>query len=119
MSGPETPSPPVRDPMTGYFAPGNKLSKPGNGSGNPMSRRMKELRQAVVEATDAEQVQSVMEAMRKAAIDGDVPAARVWLEYILGKPPQAISLESGDDGEAGVTVIQLVRTTVGGPSASD
>jgi hypothetical protein len=119
MSGPEIPSPPVRDSMTGHWAKGNSLSRPGNGSGNPVSRRMKELRQVIVEATDEESVKEVMEAMRKAAISGDVPAARVWLEYILGKPPQAISLESGDDGEAGVTVIQLVRTTVGGAGASD
>jgi hypothetical protein len=100
-------SPPVRDPMTGFWAKGNTLSKPGNGGGNPINRRMKELRHAVVEATSGEQVSQVMEAMRKAAVGGDVPAARVWLEYILGKPPQAISLESGDEG--GKMLIELVH----------
>jgi hypothetical protein len=99
--------PVVRDPMTGYFARGNPGSRGATGQGNVINRRMKELRHAIVEATTETAVSEVMEAMRKAAVGGDVPAARVWLEYVLGKAPQAVTLESGDEG--GKMLIELVH----------
>ena len=67
----------------GYFKPGNALGNcSAPGKGNPQTRRMKELRQSIVDATTEDQLKAVMEAMRVAAVTGDVPAARCWLEYV-------------------------------------
>ena len=93
-----------KDPVTGHFVAGNKRAA-GVG-GNPQTKRMKELRQAVVDATTEEEVRDVMQAMHAAAKDGDVAAARCWLEYVLGKPAQAVTLE-GDTG--GKLLIELIH----------
>ena len=40
--------------------------------------------------------------------DGDLQAGIVWMHYAVGKPAQYVEID--DQGEGGVTVIQLVRT---------
>jgi hypothetical protein len=71
---------------------------------------MKELRFAIVEATTNAEVMIVMQAMHLLAREGDVGAARVWLEYTLGKPVQAVSLENSEDG--GKLLIELIHKAV-------
>jgi hypothetical protein len=111
----DTNDPPVRDDMTGFFARGNKLGVGQPNAGNPQTRRMKELRQAVVAATSEGEVLEVMRSMRKAAVGGDVPAARCWLEYVLGRPTQIVNLEGkleGDPGRLDLTAIIAVISSV-------
>ena len=49
-------------------------------------------------SADTGAVQRVARKLVVLAEDGDVQAAKLWLEYIIGKPPQALEL-SGPDGE--------------------
>jgi hypothetical protein len=77
----------------GLFGPGNKFAR-----GNPQHKRMAELRAAMLDAVDEGKVREIAAALCKMAMDGDVPAAKLVLEYVLGKPPQAIEL-SGPDGD--------------------
>src|SRR4051812_39257683 len=77
----------------GKFARGNKLA-----SGNPVAKRMYELRRALLDAADAGTVQRVARKMGELAAEGDVAAAKLYLEYAVGRVPQAIEL-SGPDGE--------------------
>lgn len=92
-----------RDPMTGYFAPGNKLAK-----GNPNARRMHELRKSVLEAGSPEDIQAVIRKMAEMGRGGDVMAARCYLEYVVGKPVQAVELSNADG--AGIELTSVVAT---------
>jgi hypothetical protein len=87
------PSPDGRS-LDGRFAPGNVISQ-----GNLGNKRMKELRRALLDSATPEDVQEVGKALLEMATGGDVQAARVWLEFMVGKPPQAVEL-SGPDGQA-------------------
>ena len=80
-----------KDANTGRFAPGNKLSP-----GNPNARRMHELRKSVLEAGTEEDIQAVIRKMAEMGKGGDVMAARCYLEYVVGKPTQAIELSNAD-----------------------
>ena len=94
-----------RDPMSGRFSPGNRFSQ-----GNSVARRTRELRQAALEAVTVDQVRAVIGKLAELAANGDVPAARVFLEHVIGKPTQVLEL-SGPDGEAlGVDMARLVAT---------
>lgn len=83
----------------GRFGKGNTAAR-----GNPFNNKVAEWRDAVVMSVDGIDVQGVMRAMVKAAIGGDVAAARVVLERTLGRVPTdldefRLSLEkaNGDD----------------------
>jgi len=60
---------------------------------------MYELRQAMLDAATPEILKSLTKVLAKAALEGDVAAAKVFLSYAVGQPIQAIEL-SGPDGEA-------------------
>src|SRR6478736_3466137 len=77
----------------GRFGPGNKAAL-----GNPNNRRMHELRAALLDAATPEQTAAIIRKMGEQAAAGDVPSARVYLDYVCGKPVQALEL-SGPDGE--------------------
>jgi hypothetical protein len=87
--------------LDGKFAIGNRVAE-----GNVGNRKMKSLKKAFLDACDEQQVRVLARQLLKRALEeGSVPAARLWLEYALGKPPQAIEL-SGPDGQAlGVRVV--------------
>ena len=94
-----------RDPVTGYFGKGNNFSR-----GNAGARRMQELRQAVLDAVTVDQVKAVINKLAEQATSGDVSAARVFLEQVIGKPHQALEL-SGPAGEAlGLDMASLTTT---------
>lgn len=102
----------------GLFAPGNRAGKlfvKGNslGKGNPNARRQYELRQALLGAAEPRHVEGVYRVMLKAALEGDVAAAKLVLEYIVGRPAQALEL-SGPDGEPlGGDLAQLQAVIMG------
>lgn len=66
---------------SGKFLPGN----PG-GHGNPMSKRTSLLRQAVLDAVGPDHVAGIIRRACKMALEGDVPAMRLVLERLLGRP---------------------------------
>lgn len=72
----------------GRFAEGN----PG-GPGNPHAKRVGELRVALLEAVTPADMQAVVKALVEAAKGGDVAAARVLFERVLGKPVEADLIE--------------------------
>jgi hypothetical protein len=78
----------------GLFARGNTFA-----TGNPANRRMRELRQALLDCATPEKVREVEASLHELAVGGDVHAARTWLEFCTGKPPQAVEL-AGPDGES-------------------
>jgi hypothetical protein len=77
----------------GRFGAGNRF-----GQGNPQHRKMAELRAAMLEAVEPEQVKGLTRKLCELALAGDVPAARLVMEYALGKPVQAVEL-TGAAGE--------------------
>ena len=70
----------VRD-QRGRFLRGN----PG-GPGNPHVRRQSEYQTAVQEAVTPERLAVLMRQVLKAALEGDMTAARVVFDRVLGKP---------------------------------
>ena len=65
----------------GRFAPGN----PG-GPGNPYARQVAEYRKALFECVSIEELGRVVAAIKKKAMEGDVAAAKLIFQYVLGKP---------------------------------
>lgn len=82
----------------GRFGEGNKAAK-----GNPVTRRHHELKRAMMEAVTPEMLLGVMRSMVKAALQGDVQAARLVCEYTVGKPKERVELT----GE--LTLVAAVR----------
>jgi hypothetical protein len=68
----------------GRFAKGN-----GYGLGNPFYRKQAEFRRAALELFTPEDVMSLLRVMLARGRQGDVAAAKVFLEYVVGKPHQA------------------------------
>jgi hypothetical protein len=80
----------------GRFGPANK-----HGRGNPLARRQYELRQMLLEAVEPKDVQDIYNVLLKATLGGDVQAARLVLEYALGKPAQALELTGAEGSRLG------------------
>jgi hypothetical protein len=68
----------------GRFAKGNKLGK-----GNPLGKRVQELRVALVEAVSIEDLTAVVARLIREALAGDIQAIRCLLDRLLG-PPQPL-----------------------------
>jgi hypothetical protein len=78
----------------GQWAPGNRAAL-----GNPNNRKMHQLRAALLDSAKPEDVQAVGAKLAELAKAGDVQAARVYLEHVIGKAPQSVEL-TGPDGSA-------------------
>jgi hypothetical protein len=57
---------------------------------------MKELRRALLECATEEKVKAVEESLHELAVGGDVAAAKVWLDHVVGKPLQAVEVSGPD-----------------------
>ena len=88
---------------SGRFAKGN----PG-GPGNPHSRRVAALREALLESVTEADIRAVAKALVSKAKGGDIPAVRELLDRLLGK---------GDDKVAEAPPI--IRVITGVPRADD
>ena len=66
--------------MNGRFASGNRA-----GRGNPFARRSATLLQALLDAVEPRMVEAIAKRMVKAALEGDVAAAKVVLDRTLGR----------------------------------
>jgi hypothetical protein len=78
---PETTTPPAevgRD-SRGRFGSGNKFAK-----GNPIARKVAQLRQTLVSAVSATDLRDVVKKLVAMAKDGDVQAIRLLLDRLLG-----------------------------------
>ncbi len=83
---PLRPSGDGQDPTTGRFVPGNRM-----GRGNPLARRANQLRVALYRECSAGDLSAVIRRLIDKARDGDVAAAKVLLERLLG-PPVALDV---------------------------
>ena len=88
---PSTPDPNGRDEL-GRFGPGNTLSR-----GHAGHRKVSEMRRAALEAETPVRVAVVISKLHELACEGDVAAAKVYLETVIGKAIQGVEI-SGPDG---------------------
>jgi hypothetical protein len=87
----------VADPgrgSNGRFLKGNK-----GGPGNPHARQVAALRQAFFAAVTAEDISTIAQAMIEKARQGDVAAARLVIQYSLGRPAEAVDPDRLDELE--------------------
>src|SRR5262249_48825929 len=82
------PAPTEGHDACGRFAKGN----PG-GPGNPYPRRVAALRQALLDCIMEEDIIAVAKAVIEEAKAGNMPAAKLLFQYVLGKPSSATDLE--------------------------
>src|ERR1700712_4908718 len=75
----------------GRFARGNK-----GGPGNPFARRTAELRSLFQEEMSNDDLRGIARALIERAKKGDVAAAKVTLQYALGKPAAAVEPDRVD-----------------------
>jgi len=68
----------------GRFVRGN----PG-GPGNPHAGRVSQLRAAIIEAVDADDIRAIITRITQQAREGDLAAARELLDRTIGRPSQA------------------------------
>lgn len=79
----------------GRFIPGTAA-----GPGNPLAARVTSMRKLIIGEVmdgDGARLKALIVKMLDLAKAGDVAAARLVLEYSIGKAPQAITIQS-DDG---------------------
>jgi hypothetical protein len=75
----------------GRFAAGNRCAK-----GNPHHRRMAALRTAFLTAATEERLKALGEKLYAAAVGGDWAAAKLFLLFTLGKPPEPANPDTLD-----------------------
>jgi len=78
----------------GRFAPGNL-----GGPGNPYARKVAELRKAMVEFVSIEDLKHIVFAIKMKAERGDLAAARLLFQYVLGKPLESVDPDRLDVDE--------------------
>jgi hypothetical protein len=59
---------------------------------------MMELRGALIDATTPEKVKAVGDKLVELALAGDVSAAKVWLDHVVGRAPQTVAVTDADRG---------------------
>ncbi|MFO0846482.1 MAG: hypothetical protein U0797_29625 [Gemmataceae bacterium] len=74
------PAPEGRE-ANGRFAKGN-----AGGPGNPFARKVAQLRSLALETVTEDDLAAILKKMVERAKQGDVPAAKLVLQYTLGKP---------------------------------
>lgn len=79
---------------SGRFASGNRAGK-----GNPLARKVQQLRTAMVDAVSDADVKEIIAALVTAAKAGDVTAAREILDRTVGKPAQTHLLQRVEELE--------------------
>ena len=78
----------------GRFAKGN----PG-GPGNPYARQVAELRKELLQRCTPERIGKIADRMMELAEGGNVSAAKLVFQYVLGKPHEAVSPDRLDIDE--------------------
>ncbi len=102
-------STPPRSP-NGRFALGN----PG-GPGNPFSRQVAAAHKAVLDTVTVEKMCAVMDAMVERARKGTVAAAKLVMQYSLGKPAPAVEPDRLEIEEYKLRTESAVPAHVWGP----
>ena len=86
----------------GRFLPGNE-----EGHGNPYAKQVHLFRSAIIKAVKPADVQAVIRALMKAAKNGDVAAAKLFLEYTVGSVKQEVKIESGGELQVVERIVRI------------
>jgi hypothetical protein len=78
----------------GRFAKGN-----AGGPGNPYARQVAELRRELLLRCTPERIGKIADRMMELAEEGNVSAAKLIFQYVLGKPHEAVSPDRVDIDE--------------------
>jgi hypothetical protein len=104
-----------RDPVTGTFRPGHRVSV-GNQGGRPHVKKMNEYKTALMEAGSPERVAKITDALFTAACGGDTTAAKLLLDHWCGRPVQGVEV-TGTEGEPArvefSTLVAVIMQAVG------
>src|SRR5262249_19248254 len=92
-AGSGDPRPALRD-AKGRFRAGNK-----GGPGNPFARKVAALRKAVVNFVSEEDLKYLIFKVKMMAESGDMAAAKLLFQYVLGKPTEAVDPDRLDVDE--------------------
>jgi len=85
------------DATTGRFVRGNQAA-----CGNAFARQVAERRKAILAAVSAEDIGRVAKKLCEMAVGGDVPAAKVLLTFVCGKPQPAPDVDRLDLDELAI-----------------
>jgi hypothetical protein len=96
----------IRDER-GRLMPGSRL-----GAGNLGQHHRGELRRALITAKTPENIRQVGDKLVEEALGGNVYAAKVWLDHVLGRPLQALEISGPDRGPVPWQMFQLILTAV-------
>jgi hypothetical protein len=94
-----SPSAPATETPTQHDAKGRFVRGNSGGPGNPFARQVAELRQALLDAVTADKMRRLVEALLERAMNGDNGAARLVLQYTLGKPAATVEPDRVDVDE--------------------
>src|SRR5690606_4735037 len=75
-----------RRPQNGRDAQGRFARGCPGGPGNPRVRRLAEAQAAIADAIEPRVIGAVMKRLAKSALEGDITAAKVLLDRVLGRP---------------------------------
>jgi hypothetical protein len=96
--------PAVRDER-GRLMPGSRI-----GLGNHGQHHRGELRRALINAETPENIRKIGQRLVELALDGDVAAARLYLEHTIGKPHQSIEFSNvNGPGLSLAVVVSMIR----------
>lgn len=84
-------------PPTNAFSATNQPAHRGTPPWKRVAQQREQLYQAVRECGTVDKVIQVLDAMHRAALEGNVAAASVWLERVLGREVQPVADAGGSD----------------------
>ena len=109
-SATETAAAPKQRTTNGRFAPGNS-----GGPGNPFGRQVAELRKALLNRVSPEKIGALIDSIVEKAMHGDVGAAKLVLQYTLGKPAAAVEPDRVEIEDYNLRAESAVPAHVWGP----
>ena len=90
----ETETPSKGRSTNGQFTRGN-----AGGPGNPFGRRLASMREAILRAVSDEDIGQIMTSMVNLAKEGNIQAAKLVLQYAVGKPAPVAQPDRVDEEE--------------------
>src|SRR5262245_48902085 len=102
-----TTPPPGRDAQ-GRFTNGN-----AGGPGNPHARQVAALRQRLLAKVTAEEMDAILDALLQRAREGNVAAAKLILQYTLGRPLEGRDPDRLDADEVDAFISNAVNARSG------
>lgn len=109
------PNPPVSRDEKGRVLPGSKLGK-----GNLARGRMAKLKRVLINSVSPQKVLQAEAKLFSLFMDGDMQAAKLWMDHVLGKPLTQIEMTSRSGHSATLTfVLSAINQAVPDPEMRD